>query len=443
MEPPQLAAAFVLILATIELLVVASYEATFAVISRSTLEKMHENAVARANLMIEIHESRQRLRLMARIGEAAGIVALTLSFLYLVRPILLSFSAVQFSALVAAAASLVVFMATSNPRRLRFEDNGEEARIPAIALIFLPLHALLMPPTRLLERLFVGNYEDVRAEKEEELRSIVESEGETGVLEEGEKEMIQSVFGFHDSIVREVMVPRVDIVAVEQSATVEDLLKVIKRSGHSRIPVYEESLDQIRGIIYTKDVLQILVNRQEDNLTKSLSHFMADAAEGTPPENNDLSFLHEPYYVPETKKIDELLRDLRAARTRLAIVIDEYSGTAGVVTTEDLVEEIVGEIQDEYDEEEDLFYWKVHDETLIANARLSVDDLNELLETDLSSEGFDTLGGFVYDHLGQVPSEGQSLATDNLQMRIMKVEGQRISQVEIRRLRVVDEGETT
>jgi putative hemolysin len=359
-----------------------------------------------------------------------GVVALTLILLFFALPFLNKY----YSIFIAALGTIAIFLLVSTPRRLRFEENGEEAHIPTIALGFVPLHALLLPLTNLLERLSSGNYteEDFRAEKEEELRSFVESESETGILEEGEKEMIQGVFGFHDSIVREVMIPRVDIVAVELSATLEELLQAIKESGHSRVPLYEETLDRIRGIIYTKDLLQILVG-QED-LSKPLSAFVGqqDAGETMPP------FVHEPYYVPQTKKIDELLHDLRAARTRLAIVIDEYSGTAGLVTTEDLVEEIVGEIQDEYDEEEELFYWKEAEDTLIANARLNIDDLNEMLETDLPSEGFETLGGFIYDHLGHIPSERQTFVTNNLEIDILKVDGQRIAQVQIKRLRAAD-----
>ena len=429
LEPPQLIAlSLIFILATLELFLVAAYEATFSVLSRSALEKMQENGVQRSPLMIRIYESRHRLRLMARIGEVLGVVALTLVLHFFALPFFNNF----YSLLIAALGTLAIFLLVSTPRRLRFEEEGEETQISAIALGFVPLHALLLPLTNLLERLSSGNYteEDFRAEKEEELRSIVESESETGVLEEGEKEMIQGVFGFHDSIVREVMVPRVDVVAVEQSATLEELIQSIKESGHSRVPLYEETLDNIRGIVSTKDLLQILVGRDDLDLSKPLSFFMDElvSEEGSPP------FMREPYCVPDTKKIDELLHDLRSARTRLAIVIDEYGGTAGLLTTEDLVEEIVGEIQDEYDEEEELFYWKETEDTLVAFARMNIDDLNEMLETDLPSEGFETLGGFIYDHLGHIPSERQTFVTNNLEIEILKVDGQRISQVQIKRL---------
>ena len=342
MEPPQVAAILIFILAVIELLIIASYEATFAVTSRSSLEKLRESGVSRAHLMLRVYESRHRLRLMSRAGEGTGVIAIALASVYLLQPHFHSYVAI----LAGGAIALAIFLlATSTSRRLRFAEEGDETRVPTLALLFVPLHTMLLPTAVLLEKISSGNYtdEDFKAEKEEELRSLVESESESGVIEEGEREMIQGVFGFHDSIVREVMVPRVDIVAVEESASIADLLATIKESGHSRVPLYEETLDNIRGIVYTKDLLQILVGHTDLNLTSSLASFIEQdsSRDGTPP------FLHEPYVVPETKKIDELLRDLRTARTRLAVVIDEYGGTAGLVTTEDLVEEIVGELQDE------------------------------------------------------------------------------------------------
>ena len=385
--------------------------------------------------MLGIYESRHRLRLIARLGQALGLIALTLALFFLSRSLLIESVGVFAAALGAAC----IFLLVSSPRRIRFEEDGEEARIPAVALAFIPLHAALGSLTGLLERLSSANYtdENFRAEQEEELRSFVESESETGVIEEGEKEMINGVFGFHDSIVREVMVPRVDVAAVEQLATLEDLVTLIRETGHSRVPLYDETLDQILGVVYAKDLLQILVGRDDVDLSTSLAKFIAqEQSRGTA-----TPFMHDPYRVPETKKIDELLHDLRASRTRLAIVFDEYGGTAGLVSTEDLVEEIVGDLRDEYDDEEDLFFWKKPGEILIASARLDIDDLNEMLATDLPSEGFETLGGFVYDHLGHVPGEGQTLRAGNLEMAVLKIEGQRISQVQITRLPVT-QGET-
>ena len=356
--------------------------------------------------MLRIYEPRLRLGLMTRLGEAIGVTVLAFSLFFLADAILLPYALPSY--LPAAAAllgALGLFMIVATPRRIRFDEEGDEARIPFVALAYAPVHALLLPLTNLLELLSSFDYsdEDFRAEKEEELRSIVESEGESGVLEEGEREMIESVFGFHDRIVREVMVPRVDMVAIDQSASLQDLLNLIRDKGHSRLPIYRESLDHIQGLVYAKDLLHILVSRPEVNLATPINQLLTSQQEG------DLSFTHEPYYIPETKKIDVLLNDLRANKIRLAIVLDEYGGTAGLVTTEDLVEEIVGEIQDEYDEEKELHHWQVPGEILIANARIDIDNLNELLSTDLPRAGFETPRGIYIRPLGEHPRGRPSL----------------------------------
>ena len=437
MEPPQVDlssvayAALVGAISLVWLFLVASYETTFAILSKSVLEKMAESGVSHARAMLRIYEPRLRLRLMARLGEAIGITVLALALFFLAQALLLPYALPSYlPAIVALLGALGLFMIVATPRRIRFDEEGDEARIPVVALAYAPVHALLLPLTNLLELLSASDYsdEDFRAEKEEELRSIVESEGESGVLEEGEREMIEGVFGFHDRVVREVMVPRVDMVAIDQSASLKDLLDLIRDKGHSRLPIYRESLDHIQGIVYAKDLLQILVSRPQVDIATPIDQLLTSQQEG------DLRFTHEPYYIPETKKTDVLLNDLRANRIRLAIVLDEYGGTAGLVTTEDLVEEIVGEIQDEYDEEEALHHWQVPGEVLIANARIDIDDLNELLSTDLPRAGFETLGGFIYDHLGSIPAEGLVFTANHLELDILKVEGQRIAQVKLRRL---------
>ena len=437
MEPPQVDlfsvayAALVGAISLVWLFLVASYETTFAILSKSVLEKMAESGVSHARAMLRIYEPRLRLGLMARLGEAIGVIVLALSLFFFTKTLLLPYAFPNYIPIVGAVLSaLGLFMIVATPRRIRFDEEGDEARIPVIALAYAPVHALLLPLTNLLELLSSFDYsdEDFRAEKEEELRSIVESEGESGVLEESEREMIESVFGFHDRIVREVMIPRVDMVAIDQSASLRDLLDLIRDKGHSRLPIYRESLDHIQGIVYAKDLLQILVSRPQVDLATPIAQLLTSQQEG------NLRFTHEPYYIPETKKIDVLLNDLRANKIRLAIVLDEYGGTAGLVTTEDLVEEIVGEIQDEYDEEEELHHWQVPGEVLIANARIDIDDLNELLSTDLPRAGFETLGGFIYDHLGSIPAEGLVFTVNHLELDILKVEGQRIAQVKLRRL---------
>jgi len=436
LEPPsyiwQLIATFLFLLSLLKLFLLSSYEATFLLLSRASLEKLTENGVTRATAMLSIYEPRHRLRLMARLGEALGFTICALTLFSIVQPLYTSNGLPDYYGILTAFLGTILAMlfVLSAPLRLRFAEESEDARIAPIAMAFVPLHTLLSPLTALLDKLTSGDYndEEFRAEKEEELRSIVESEGESGVIEESERDMIESVFGFHDRVVREVMIPRVDIIALDQTSTLQDLLDTIRDRGHSRLPIYDESLDKIRGMIYAKDLIYLLVERRDIQLNTPLSELMdQDSLMET------FDFLHAPYYVPETKKIDVLLNDMRNNRTRLAIVLDEYSGTAGLVTTEDLVEEIVGDIQDEYDEIEEMIYqWIEPERILQANARISIDDLNELMGTNLPTDaGFETLGGFIFDHLGEIPAENQRFEAEQLVLTVISVEEQRIGQVRL------------
>lgn len=439
MEPPsyiwQLIACVLFLISLLKLFLLSSYEATFLLLSRSSLEKLTENGVTRATAMLSIYEPRHRLRMMARLGEGIGFTLCSLTLFSIVQPLYAARGLPDYYGILTAFLGTILAMlfVLSAPLKIRFEEESEDVRIAPIAMAFVPLHRILSPLTTFLDKLTSGDYndEEFRAEKEEELRSIVESEGESGVIEESERDMIESVFGFHDRVVREVMVPRVDIVALDQTSTLQDLLDTIQDRGHSRLPIYDESLDKILGLIYAKDLIYLLVERRDIDLNVPLSELMN---QNTLIETFD--FLHAPYYVPETKKIDILLNDMRDNRTRLAIVLDEYSGTSGLVTTEDLVEEIVGDIQDEYDEiEETMYQWIEPEKILQANARIGIDDLNELMGANLPSDaGFETLGGFIFDHLGEIPAENQKFEAEQLVLTVISVEEQRIGQVRLEQI---------
>ncbi len=245
---------------------------------------------------------------------------------------------------------------------------------------------------------------------EEELRVLVEAGEEQGVIEEQEKEMIQSIFEFTDTIAREVMTPRVDMKCIPADATPQEAIALIRKTGHSRIPVYEGSVDNILGILHAKDLLRL--------------------CEGAPPKLSIREMMRPPYFVPESKRVVELLQELRRQRVHMAIVQDEYGGTAGLVTLEDLVEEIVGEIQDEYDVEPEEPVQTLPDGSLLIDARMHLDDASELLNTRLESEEFDTLGGFVFGMLGHQPSEGDVVIANGWQLRVHAVEGHRIRLVQ-------------
>jgi CBS domain containing-hemolysin-like protein len=245
---------------------------------------------------------------------------------------------------------------------------------------------------------------------EEELRLLVSVGEEEGVLEEEETEMIHSIFEFADTAVREVMVPRIDMVTLEADATVDEAVDLALQAGFSRIPVYKESIDDILGVLYTKDMLKQL---REDHNTSPISDLVRPA-----------------YFVPETKKLDDLLREMQQKRVHMVIVVDEYGSVAGLVTIEDLVEEIVGDIQDEYDREEKL-YEQVNENEYIFDAKISIDEFNELMDMDLDNTYYETLGGFLYAQLDKIPVVGDTISFKNLTFTVLNTRGRRITKVHV------------
>ena len=248
---------------------------------------------------------------------------------------------------------------------------------------------------------------------EEEIKMMVDVGVEEAEIEEDEKEMIHSIFEFGDTIVREVMVPRPDMIAVENSATIEEVLDLIIKVGHSRIPIYEESIDNVVGLIYAKDLLIYLNQTRPGKKAAVLKKMM-----------------RSPYFVPETKRVSELLKEMQLKKMHMAVVLDEYGGTAGLVTIEDLLEEIVGEIFDEYDLEETMVEVLSSDSYRL-DARASMDQARELLGVDLPEYGGETIGGFVYDLIGHSPVAGEVVKYNNLRLEVEKVVGRRITKITV------------
>jgi putative hemolysin len=248
---------------------------------------------------------------------------------------------------------------------------------------------------------------------EEELKMLVEAGEEEGVIEQEEKAMIHSIFDFTDTVARQVMVPRTDMDAASVTSSLEELLDIITSTGHTRIPIYEDNIDNIIGVVHAKDLLPVL--RQEKRAF------------------NIREVMREAYFIPETKDVDELLAEFKRGNIQMAIVRDEYGGTAGLVTLEDLLEEIVGEIRDEYDVEEPLI--EVIDENhAVANARMNIDDLNEQMSLSIpEDEEYETIGGFVFDLFGRQPNEGEAVSWSNLDFEIVEVEGGRIQRIAVTR----------
>jgi CBS domain containing-hemolysin-like protein len=247
---------------------------------------------------------------------------------------------------------------------------------------------------------------------EQELRASAEVASEEGVIEEGEKELIHSIFEFGDTIVREVMVPRPDVIAVEDTATLRDVQALVLEHGYSRIPVFHEDLDDVVGVVFAKDVLKALYQGEDD---MPLTDICRPAR-----------------FVPESKKVADLLREMQQEKFHQAIVTDEYGSITGIVSLEDLLEELVGEITDEYDTEvPDVV--EVSDGIYRVSGKTSIDDVNELLDSDLPDEEWDTVGGLVLELFGKIPEPGEETEYQGLRFKAEEVQGRRVATVLITR----------
>jgi putative hemolysin len=250
---------------------------------------------------------------------------------------------------------------------------------------------------------------------DEMLRAIADEAAEEDVIEHEERTLIHSIIDFGDTVVREVMIPRPDMVAVESYARISDVVDIVIPAGYSRIPVFSQGIDDIVGIVYVKDLMRA---EREGNGDGQVAEVM-----------------REPHFTPESKRVSELMREMQAGKFHLALVVDEFGGTAGLVTLEDLIEELVGEITDEYDIEETPTE-RLDDGTVIVNARMPVDEVNELLEAAEQvelpeGEDWDTVGGLLYSLLGHVPSEGETAMVDGHRLVAERVQGRRIGRVRI------------
>jgi magnesium and cobalt exporter, CNNM family len=287
------------------------------------------------------------------------------------------------------------------------------------ALLALPFFLLVYPVRRPLAEALVRLYPPLTLREgvlfADDVEAIAESEEGSRLLDPGEREMISRVIELGETLVREIMVPRIDIVAIESSTPIPEVIRVIQREGHSRLPVYRETMDEVIGFLYSKELIMHFDRLGELQLRE---------------------LVRPTSFVPETKKVGDLLAEMRARRIYLAIVVDEYGGTAGLVTMEDVIEEVVGEIHDELDEDQDLVH-PLEDGSYRVDAKVDLDDLNERLGVSLPADEYDTLGGFLYALAGKIPSPGDRFVHDGLEFRIAAVRGRRITSVQVRPLQPV------
>ena len=286
--------------------------------------------------------------------------------------------------------------------------------LSGLAAVTSPFVRLLTASTNFIVRLFGidpnANDEEVT---EEEIRMMVDVGEERGAIQETEKEMINNVFEFNNKVVSDIMTHRTEIVGMSLPTAMDNIAALFKSEQYSRIPVYEESIDNIVGILHVKDLVQVMLEGKVENF--------------------DLrTILRRPYFVPVSKRIDTLFNDLKNNKTHMAVVIDEYGGTAGIITLEDLLEELVGNIFDEYDEEEKE-YEKLDDNTYLIDGTVDPEKVEELLGVSLEAEGYETLSGYIIGLLGRIPETGeQPVIEDNLLVfKVEKIDDKRISKVKV------------
>ncbi len=405
----------IILIALVLAALAASAETSLTSISRVRLRQLVEQKVPQAIVIERLHrDPNAYLSTILIVNTVAIIVAsstATLLALHLYRERVAEWA-------VSLVLSLVVLVACEiTPKTLALQRAERVAlrmaRLVAWAtLVLRPVVFVLTAVTRLILRI-MGGRAQVRGPfvTEEELKMLVSVGEEEGVLEEEEREMIHGIFEMGDMLVRELMVPRTDLVAIEVNEPVEKAVELVTKHGHTRIPVYEGNLDHIVGVLYAKDLLRAVVRGEHKTLRE---------------------IARKPYFTPESNKVQDVLRDLRKNRVHMAIVVDEYGGTAGAVTIEDILEEIVGPIQDEYDigEEDEIQF--ISPNEVVLDGRVSVDDVNELLKLNIAADDYDTIGGYVLNQLGAAPKVGATLKLGNAELRVEAVQGTRIKKVRIR-----------
>ena len=376
--------------------------------------------------------SARRRRLLEKLVKSPRDLTLTTelftSFIYLLMVVIVIWMAVRWTSVLgwfwipAAAVGLLLVWtmhAVASTVLPRAPSSDDAARVSRLGLTGMVIVWTLSRPLRaILERLAIGRSDAApTAEEREEmveraLDTLAHSAGlDEPVIEADEREMIRGVIGLETTEVREVMVPRVRIIALEAGASLEDVRKATAEHGHSRFPIYEEDLDSIIGILYVKDLFTALPTAE-----------IVDLA----------SCARDAFVVPETKKVDSLLEEFKRRKTHIAIVADEFGGTAGLVTLEDILEEIVGEIQDEHDRHGGPLELAA-DGSIHAEGVVPLIEIAEKLDIELPDEKFETVGGLVYDRVGGIPKLGQTIEEHGLRIRIEAMDGQRISRVRVTR----------
>lgn len=410
---------FFLLLLIVDVLFAASRGA-FVNSHPAKLRTMQEEGVSRAGLAVSISSEARQLILSLRAAQTIsrlGVVGSAVIVYALPLYVSGAASALWVGLLLLGTGlllSMLEFLAEGVA--LRDPERWAVALAPLVAGVVHLLAPIGWAMSRAI-RAIAGSSQDQGHPlvTEEEIMTLVDAGEEEGVIEQEEKAMIYSIFQLADTLAREIMVPRIDILAFEEHTTLVAATETFLQTGYSRAPVFSETIDNIVGLLYVKDLLTAWQAGEQD---QPLSNLLRDA-----------------FYVPEAKNIYELMTEMQAKRVHMAIVVDEYGGTAGLVTIEDIVEEIVGEIRDEYDFAEEMHFQKLKDSEYLFSGRIDLDDLNQITGAQLPKGTSETLGGFIYSQLGKVPTPGEVVTAGGLRLVVEQVSSRRIRKVRVRRIK--------
>ena len=399
----------------------AATETSVITVSRARIQQLADEGVRNARIVRGFHQNIERFLTTIQIAiTTVGFLASAIGAVSFSDDLgrVIGNNLVALILITLAIAFVSIVLGEIVPKTMAITHAERFALLTARAILvtqtaFYPLVWLISRASNLITHRFGREaLTTVPTVTEEEIKLMVDTGGKEGVLEEGEREMIYGVFELGDLTVGDIMSPRVDIVTLESDNTLADAIHTSSDHGYSRIPVYEETIDNIKGVVYVKDMLPYVEANTLDTLVRDV--------------------MREPYFVPESKKVSDFLQEMRQKRVHAAICVDEFGGVAGLVTIEDVLEEIVGEIQDEHDAEEPQVEM-VNELEAIVDPAVNMHDLNDMLGINLENEEVDTLGGVIYAHLGRMADEGDELQLDGITVSVLAVEGTRIKKVLVRK----------
>jgi putative hemolysin len=397
----------------------AAAETAIVFSNKGRLRELAESGDRRAQAALVLVQERDRLHATMLVAENFFIV-LAAVVTMVIAASLISEALLAAAITVLVVSFLVVFFAKLAPKGIACRNPDQLALFVAS-----PLHMIMKILTP-VSRLLVGTADLVvgpgpegasctTVVTEEDIKAMINLGEERGSLKEEEKELLHKVFEFGDTLASEAMRPRIEIVSVPLNVTLQEVFALVSEFGYSRYPVIEDTVDSVIGILYIKDI------------------FVAMASGDVKREAGIQQFIRPAYFIPENKRVSELLSEMQRERFQLAIVIDEYGGTAGLVTLEDLIEEIVGSIHDELEsEEKDVQI--VDEKNFVVSGQSALDEVNELLDTNLQSTDFNTIGGFVFGLFGRMPKVGEQLRYRHLKLEVLELDGRKISKVKVTKL---------